>query len=303
MRLTRLIVNADDFGLSRGISDGIFAAHTCGIVTSASLMANQPASDYAITLRERMPGLGVGVHLNLCAGKPVMPARDIPTLVDRAGNFLPPAVLFRKLWRFQVADTEIQAEFQAQIRWLKGRGIAPTHADSHLHVHLYPAALRPFIHAARAEGIRCVRAPRCTVWPAAGPAGGPHEGQLARRLAVSAYRSSLQLMALREFTMPHSRVSFRSTDRRDRKAIGRSWLTALDHLPPGTFELACHPGMAELGFSETDRIATQREEELRWLMCREIREAIERNSVQLVRYGELQDVGHERAARVEVNVA
>jgi predicted glycoside hydrolase/deacetylase ChbG (UPF0249 family) len=299
----RLIVNADDFGLSRSVTDGVLKSHHHGIVTSASLMVNQPASEYALEALREMPNLGVGIHLNLCAGRSVLSPREVPTLVNTNGEFHHPAILFRKLWRFQVNGAEIEAEFRAQIRWLMERGVIPIHADSHLHAHLYPAALKPFVRALESEGIRCVRSPRCSVWPASGPAGGPHEGPLARRVLVHGYRSALQFTSLRNFVMPHSRVSFRAAERRDHSTIGQSWIAALNHLPSGTFELACHPGTFEAGFSESDRIAAQRTEELHWLTSAALREAVERNGVRLVRYADISSYSHVQLRIAKVSAA
>jgi predicted glycoside hydrolase/deacetylase ChbG (UPF0249 family) len=303
MNSPRVIVNADDFGWSRGISDAVLAAHKHGILTSASLMANQPASEYAIELLRQMPGLGVGVHLNLTAGRPVLHVREVPSLVDADGNFYALGILARRLWQLQISTAEIEAEFRAQIRWLKARGVVPVHADSHQHVHLYPAALRSFARALKAEGVRCVRAPRCKVWPAAGRVGGPHEGPLARRLAVQGYRAAVQFTALRAFAKPHSRISFRAADRRDRTATTRCWITALDHLPLGDFELTCHPGIFEAGFSGSDRIAAQREEELRSLTSAALKNTVEKNGIRLVRYADLYAKTAQRGRTVEVSAA
>jgi chitin disaccharide deacetylase len=298
MNSPRVIVNADDFGLSRGISDAVLHAHTHGILTSASIMANQPASGYALALLRQMPRLGIGIHLNLCAGRPVLPLHQVPSLVGANGEFHSPCELRRKLWRFQISQAEIEAEFRAQIRWLKVRGVVPLHADSHLHVHLYPAALCAFVRALKAEGVSCARAPRCTLWPAQHALGGPHEGVLPRRLAIQAWRTALQFSALRHFAMPHSRIAFRSADRHDRSAIARCWTEAFTHLPHNVFELTCHPGQFESGFSEADRIAEQRQEELRILTSPAIRDAIERNSIQLIRYADLCEpaLKHQRTA-------
>ena len=78
--IKRLIINADDLGWSRGISDGIFLAHRQGLVTSASLMVNQPASEYALVLANQNPRLAVGIHLNLCTGAPVLPPENVPKI-------------------------------------------------------------------------------------------------------------------------------------------------------------------------------------------------------------------------------
>jgi chitin disaccharide deacetylase len=296
----RLIVNGDDFGMSRGITDGIILAQRYGFLTSASLMANMPAAEYALErMAKKAPALGVGVHLNICRGRPVLPPSEVASLVDANGEFFPPAQMIGKLWRGTAFGIEIEAEFRAQIRWLKERGVAPTHADSHHHMHIYPAAAGPFARALAAEGIHCARAPRCSVWPKKGPfeaafwssAGGPHEGGLARRLLVQGYRSALQGIFFHGLDMPASRISFLSCDRRNLAALGEQWKAAIEHLPAGTFELACHPGLFERGFSETDAIHEQREEELRWLTDREWLDAVERSGVQLITYADLTERG------------
>jgi predicted glycoside hydrolase/deacetylase ChbG (UPF0249 family) len=297
----RLIVNADDFGMSRGITDGIILAHRYGFLTSTSLMPNMPAAEYAVERAAKFPGLEIGIHLNICAGRPILPPDRIPSLVGASGRFHPPQVMIRRLWSGRAAGREIQAEFRAQIHWMKARGVVPTHADSHHHMHLYPAAVLPFVHALRSEGILCARAPRCAVWPQSAKAaladrlGGPHEGSLARRLFVRAYRSALQFTAFRGFRMPSSRVSFRSRDRHNLAALGEQWKAAIRNLPSGTFELACHPGLFERGFSETDAIHAQREEELHWLTDRDWRDAVDRAGIRLITYRDLDDRRAERS--------
>ena len=218
-----LIVNADDFGMSHGITDGILRAHREGFLTSASLMTNMPAAEYAVACLAQAPALGVGVHLNICSGRPMLPPNEIPTLVDAKGTFHPADAMIRKLWRWQVSGREIEAEFRAQLRWAKDRGIIPTHADSHHHMNLYPAAAIPFARALAAEDIRCARSPRCSVWPKNRSLGGPHEGNVARRLLVQTYRGTLCSTVFRKLAMPDSRVSFLSSrspqPRRSRRKV------------------------------------------------------------------------------------
>lgn len=290
---TRLIVNADDLGMSRGITDGIILAHRYGFLTSASLMANMPTAEYAVGRLANAPRLGVGIHLNLCQGKPLLPARDVPSLVAANGWFHSPADMIRRLWTWRVSPREIEAEFRAQIQWAKARAICPTHADSHHHLHIYPAAVVPFVRALSAEGISCTRAPRCSVWTADPTAntstvrriGGPHEGSALRRLLVQAYRGGLQgFFALRHLSMPSSRISFHSADRRNLETLGGAWKETVLNLPAGTYEFACHPGLFERGFSETDRLYLQREEELHWLTSTDWLDAIERSGTQLITY-------------------
>jgi len=296
----RLIVNADDFGLSRGITDAVILAHRYGFLTSASLMVNMPAAAYALDRLAAVPSLGVGIHLNLCAGRPVLPASEVPTLVASGGGFHRPSLMIRKLWAWRVSAREIEAEFRAQIRWMKQRGVVPTHADSHHHMHIYPAAVGPFVRALAAEGIRCARAPRMSLWPRPRQPGGPHEGGLVRRLLVQAYRAALQRVSFRALDMPDSRISFLPRDRRDFIALGEQWKRAFAHLPPGTFELACHPGLFEPGFSESDRIRALREQELQWLTGRDWRDALDRSGIRLITYREL---AHRSAAQTNAREA
>jgi predicted glycoside hydrolase/deacetylase ChbG (UPF0249 family) len=296
MKAKRLIVNADDFGMSQGITDGILLAHRLGFLTSTSLMANMPAAEYAASRAARVPALAVGMHLNICQGKPILAPSKVRSLVDAEGNFFRPAALARKLWRRAVSAAEIEAEFRAQIRWAKEHGIDPTHADSHQHMHIYPGALRAFCRAVEAEGISCVRAPRCRVVPGNGVIGGPHEGRLPRRVLVQAYRAALQATAFHQFQMPEARLSFPPRERRDLGLLGESWMRMLTELPAGTFELACHPGLFERGFSETDRIHLQREEELHWLTDATMLRALRQSEIELISYRDLAEPAARQAA-------
>jgi chitin disaccharide deacetylase len=283
----RLIVNADDLGMSRGITDGILIAHRYGVLTSASLMVNMPASEYAIERLASAPRLGIGIHLNICQGAPVLPAHAVPSLVNATGDFHAPREMLRLLWRWQVDLEELESEFRAQIRWAKIRGVEISHADSHHHMHIYPAALLPFARALAAEGVFRARASRCVQWAEKAPPGGPHEGGMARRLIVQAYRASLQFTIFRTLESPDRRISFLSRSRRNPRELERAWRKTLDRFRRGTFELACHPGLPEPGFSETDTIARQREYEFRWLTDHEFRAAVERNGIQLITYRDL----------------
>jgi chitin disaccharide deacetylase len=296
MREKRLIVNADDCGMSRGISDGILLAHRFGFLTSTSLMVNMPGTAYAVERLAAAPTLSVGIHLNICQGKPISPARDVLSLVDARGDFHPPPAMIRKLWRWQISVRELEMEFHAQIRWMKSRGLQPTHADSHHHMHIYPAAAAVFARVAASEGIPCVRASRFSCWPKNGVLGGPHEGGVVRRLLVQSYRSTLQDTIFRKFRSADSRISFPSAARRDSANLGALWTSTFENLPTGTFELACHPGFFEDGFSDSDPIRRQREDELSWLTNSEMRAAIERSGIHLISYRHLfiEQIGHQK---------
>jgi len=285
MKEKRIIVNADDFGMSKGITDAVLAAHRYGFLTSTSLMVNMPWAEYAVEQLARAPGLGVGIHLNICQGRSALPPSEVRSLVDPHGNFHRPPVMTQKLWRWQVAGKEMEAEFRAQISWMKQRGLHPTHADSHHHMHIYPAALRPFVRAMKAEGIERVRASRFSCWPSRNRNRG-YEEPMLRRLAARTYRTMLQATLLAGIESPDSRLAFPAGDDCGYDVRER-WMQAFVHLGPGTYELACHPGLSDPDFSPVDRIRVQREAELQCLTDRDLRAVLEQNEIQLISYGEL----------------
>jgi hypothetical protein len=287
MNAKRLIINADDLGMSRGITDGILIAHRYGILTSASLMVNMPASEYAVDRLASTPKLGVGIHLNICQGRPILSASQVPSLVNSEGRFHSPKEMIHRLWRWRINPQQLEKEFRAQIRWAKDIGLRLTHADSHHHMHIYPAALVPFARALLAEGISRARASRCVQWAQKQFLGGPHEGGIARRLFVQAYRATLQSSFFHQLECPSRRISFLSRDRRNPEELERAWLNTLEHFHYGTFELACHPGLPQPGFSESDTICQQRENEFRWLTDADFRSVIIRNGIQLITYRDL----------------
>jgi predicted glycoside hydrolase/deacetylase ChbG (UPF0249 family) len=184
---------------------------------------------------------------------------------------------------------------------MKDRGHPPSHADSHHHMHIYPAAALPFAHALRTEGVRCARASRCAHWPPDGTIGGPHEGSTGRRILVQTYRAALQTIVFHGLESPESRISFLSSDRRRLETMGERWKCAFAHLPQGNFELACHPGFYEKGFSETDPIHLQREEELQWLTNRDFRDVLDRCGIRLINYNELKSASAEEHCNHEVH--
>jgi predicted glycoside hydrolase/deacetylase ChbG (UPF0249 family) len=283
----RLIVNADDLGLSRGITDGILVAHAEGIVTSGSLMVNQPATDYAIDRLPEVPKLDVGVHLNLCQGKPVLPPSALPTLVDSDGYFLRPAEMARRLTFLRASTKEIEAEFCAQIDRMRSYGLFPSHADSHHRFHIYPAAATAFYRAVRSRGITRVRAARKKTWPSNGALGDAHAGPLYRRLAVESYNNLLELAVFHELKRPDAGVALHPRFRGNLAKLPDAWCYAFEHMPAGTYEIWCHPGFHQPGFSETDNLDKQRQLEVRMLTSPQLRESIVQAGIELVAFADL----------------
>lgn len=283
----RLIVNADDFGMSRGITNGILRAHREGIVTSTSMMVNQSASQYAVEQICDLPKLSVGVHLNICEGKPILPREQVSSLVAADGAFHTPKLMSRKLWKCQISFRELEDEFRAQIRWMKDRGIHPTHADSHRHMHIYPGAAMPFYRAVTQEGIRCVRSLRVSHWPRDQKIGGSFRGPFLRRLAISTYRGTLYQCALHRLQFPDYCVVLHPRYRDKLELLSHGWVQVLENLPAGSYEACWHPGMFEAGFSERDEICERRAVELDLLTGPQLASTIQRNQIELISYPQL----------------
>src|ERR1700760_3062876 len=165
----RLIINADDFGLTPGVNRAIAELHDAGAVTSATLMANGPAFDDAVTLALARPALGVGCHIVLVDGVPVSDPATIPTLLgpNRRTFRNSPADFALGVLRGAIHQDDIQREALAQIQKLQRAGLTLTHVDTHKHTHLLPRVTRPIIRALDQSGIRAIRNPFEPRWAAA----------------------------------------------------------------------------------------------------------------------------------------
>ena len=131
----KLIINADDFGVTEGVNKGVIDSHTDGVLTSATMLVNMPFTEQAFGEAKKYPDLGVGIHLAATIGKPLVP--DAKSFTDAEGNFLK---LANYLGGDVVADVEeLYIEWKAQIeQFIRLAGKLPTHIDSHHHVHTLP---------------------------------------------------------------------------------------------------------------------------------------------------------------------
>jgi chitin disaccharide deacetylase len=243
----RLIVNADDFGLTHGVNRAIIELHQAGVLTSTTLMANAAASDEAIQLALANPSLGVGCHIVLVDGAPVLSPSAIPNLTRGSGG------TFRtSLGRF-VRDVyspgtkassrptlaaEIEAEATAQIRLLQSRGLCLTHVDTHKHTHMFPAVLRPILRAARACGITRIRNPFDSAWSRRKASGVPwlRRAQIAVLSRLETH--VLRIIAEHGFTTTDGTISVMITGSLNADSLRRT----LAGMPEGTWELVTHPG-------------------------------------------------------------
>jgi hopanoid biosynthesis associated protein HpnK len=281
----RLIVNADDFGLTRGVNRAVAELHEQGVLTSATLMARATATEDAIALALKTPSLRVGCHVVLVDGEPVLPPREISTLANSEterfhatlAGFLRHAVVGN------IRATEIEAEAAAQIAVLQRRGLRLTHIDAHKHTHMFPAVLRPVLRAAKAAGIRAVRNPFEPAWSRR----ATPDAQFVRRMEVTLLRrlepAFKRIVAEEGFITTDGALGVLATGSLDAATV----TSLLKNIPPGTWELVTHPGYNDddLG-QENTRLKKSRETERQAL--RSIGEVV---GVTLISFAQLTEGG------------
>jgi predicted glycoside hydrolase/deacetylase ChbG (UPF0249 family) len=285
----QLIVNADDFGLTVGVTQGILDAHREGIVTSATVMANGAAFDMAVTASRRTPSLGVGVHLNLSERVPVSAAWRIPTLVNHQGRLhLTPGRLLRSVLSGRVSFDEVETELRAQIAKVVRAGISPTHLDGHKHVHVLPGVSDIVIRLARDFAIPSVRCPleKRQGWLSAVRASKNGGASVLKQYLVgrgvaqfaSRFRQQLDKAGL-EYPAHFYGLSY--TGFLNTQLIRE----LLGPLAEGTSELMCHPGYPDASLARTGtRLLAEREVEVFALCSPVIKKLAASSGIQLVNY-------------------
>ncbi len=271
----QLIVNADDYGLSRGVNTGIIEAAETGVVTSASMIVNLAGFDDAVARARSCPSLSLGLHLNLTTGKPLTAA---PSLTRRkTGQFYPLPLLVARASLGRVDSSEVSRECAAQIDRMIEVGILPTHLDSHRHVHAHPTLWAAVVEAASSRGISNVRVPTEPLWAN------------ARDWRATLKKTGLLMCARvsRRRAEHNAPVHFFGLSLQGGSSFAARLFALIPKLPVGITELMTHPGYADSALSEHDGYTWEREEELRVLCSRELRDLIQRNGIELASFGDL----------------
>lgn len=238
--MPRLIVNADDFGIAPGVNRAILELHAAGVLTSATLMAQAPATEEAIHMTQAMPTLGVGCHIVLVDGNPVSEPNSIPSLIDRNTGAFHPSLggVLKRLYTARIRASEVEAEAAAQIALLQSYGLRLSHVDTHKHLHMFPAILRPVLRAAKAAGIRAIRNPFEPIWSLNATADAP-ELRRAEVIFLRRFESKFRRMVAEEgFSTTEGAVGVLATGTVEIATVN-ALITAM---PEGTFEFVSHPG-------------------------------------------------------------
>lgn len=269
-----LIVNADDFGLDTSTNHAIIRGHREGILTSASLMLNEPGFEEAVALSREHPRLGVGLHLTLLCGHSTLPREKIPGLVNEKGefDFNPALVGFRYFLKRRELRSQLHAEILAQFAKFRAIGLPLDHVDSHHHLHAHPVIFRILIESAEELGITHLRL-------TSEPIGVHARLAIGCRIDRLGYGAIYWLLAgrarrvLRKFDIKHTDAVFGLLQdaRVDEPYLER----LLPKLPAGISEIYSHPSL--------DRF----KHEMDALISPRIRALVESLGIRLIRYQDI----------------
>ena len=275
-RRALLVVNADDYGLTEGVSRAILDAHRDGIVTSTSVLALAPGFAPSVGWLQDAPGLGTGAHLAAVGeDPPLLSAREVPTLVDKKGRmwsswrvFLPRAAAGR------IDPDDLRREFGAQIEAIAGAGVTIDHLDTHQNIHLWPMVSDVVLELGEQHGVRTVRVTRST---AKSPVG-----ITVKRLAT---RLEGQLRE-RGWVWPEASTGVDEAGCLELGAMVGA-LSRLAATGARSAELATHPGGADDSARERYRWSYQWEDELAALRSATVRAAVDELGFELGTFADL----------------
>ncbi len=269
----RLIVNADDFGRSASINQAVIRAHQEGILTSASLMVNEPAFEEAVALARENPTLGVGLHLTLLCGHSALPPSEIPGLVNAKGEFSrhTAGTGFRYFFHRSLRE-QLRREIHAQFQKFRAARLPLDHVNGHLHLHLHPTVFGILLADAAQLGIKRLRLTfdpfRLNLRLASG-----HFAYRALHVAIFYPLSARARSPLARLNIRHTDVVFGllQNARVDEAFVAR----LLAQLPAGDSELYSHPSLDEFR-NEFDALVSPR-----------VREQVKQAGIKLIRYQDL----------------
>ena len=269
----RLIVNADDFGLSASVNEAVIRAHRDGILTTASLMVNEPGFDAAVKLAQENPRLGVGLHLTLLMGHSALPPEKIPGLVNARGEFSNSPVGAGLGYFFNRGLREqLRAEIHAQFARFHATGLRLDHVNGHLHLHLHPVVFKILMEDATALGITHLRLTRDCLARSRRMSRG-HWFYKVSHAAIFEFLSSRARKVLAVKKIRHADITFGLLQ--DSRVDEDYLLKLLPELPAGDSELYSHPSLDKF------------KHEFAALVSPRVRELVNQHGIRLIRYQDL----------------
>ena len=269
----RLVVNADDFGRSHSINHAVIRAHREGILTSASLMVNEPDCAEAVALARENPRLGIGLHLTLLMGHSALPPQKIPGLVNDHGEFSNnPVGAGMKYFFHRGLREQLRAEIHAQFDRFRATGLPLDHVNGHLHLHLHPVVFGILMEDAEPLGIRHLRLTRDCFERSRRMTRGRWFYRVFHA-AIYEWLSRRARKPLQQRGIKHVQITFGLLQ--DSHVDEEYVLKLLPELPPGDSELYSHPSLDEFKH-EFDALVSPR-----------VKEQINQLGIELVRYRDL----------------
>jgi predicted glycoside hydrolase/deacetylase ChbG (UPF0249 family) len=305
----KLIVNADDFGLTAGVNRAIVETHSAGVVSAATLMANGAAFEDAVAAARSAPNLSVGCHVVLVDGTPVSPPGALDTLL--AIRSAEPENFYSSLSAFAARAMlggfdrdQLVTEITAQIGKIQAAGLPVTHLDTHKHAHMFPEILTALLRAARICGVRAIRNPfvplkamparifkgKRDLWKRYGQVRMLHtfSGQFLQRTRRAGLLTPDGVVGVIEtgaVDLPGDKSGYNFLLRQ-----------TLASLPEGTWELVCHPGYSDADLRATGtRLLGSRDEERRLLTSAELRQFLEEQKIRVIGYREFAESSQKAA--------
>ncbi|MEY4386496.1 MAG: hypothetical protein RLY20_1779 [Verrucomicrobiota bacterium] len=269
----RLIINADDFGRSASINEAVIRAHREGILTTASLMVNEPACAAAVKLAKENPQLGIGLHLTLLMGHAALPAAQIPGLVNERGEFsdAPAATGSRYFFRRELR-AQLRAEIHAQFDRFRATGLPLDHVNGHLHMHLHPVVFSILMEDAAQLGITHLRLTREPFWLDVPLARGQRLYRASHAIIYFCLARNARAR-LRRMGIHHTQRVFGLLQN---ARVNEDYVCKLlPLLPPGDSELYSHPSLDEFR-PEFDALISPR-----------VKALVASENIQLIRYQDL----------------
>jgi hopanoid biosynthesis associated protein HpnK len=264
LRAKTLIVTTDDFGLSKQVNEAVERGHRDGILSAASLMVGAPAGDDAVARARKLPNLGVGLHVTLLDGRPVLLPSQIPGLVRADGRFFSDPVRFGiALYFSPKLQAQARAEIEAQFRRFRDTGLTLDHINGHKHFHLHPVVLQSILQNAPSFGSPPIRIP---FEPFAASFAATGDRAFGRLTNAGFYFLQTRRLArkLNQAGIPANDYVFGLND--SGAMTEDRLLSFIEHLPPGITELYCHPATSRWDGADNLPADYQPEEEFRALM-------------------------------------
>jgi len=271
--LKRLIVTADDFGISKEVNEAVETAHRNGILTATSLMVGEPFADDAVQRARDLPTLGVGLHLALSRAHPVCSPKQIPGLVDRSG-LLPAGLVaagFRFFFRADIRR-QLQLEITAQFEAFARTNLALDHVNAHNHLHLHPTVLSLILTIGKKFGMKSIRLPKAEL------AKGWGAKLLIPWLALMKFRLEKHDIRYNDILLGLDQTGMLDT---------KTLISMINRLSDHTVELMCHPATGPWPGMDPAASTFRHDQEFLALIDDATVKAVHDNGIKLIAYKDI----------------